>query len=61
MRPSKAGGRSCAARIVGTCEWDNSAENQPWVDGVQLDPVDLTWGFDALAEMCNGGVSMTID
>ena len=48
-------------RIEGTCEWDNSAENQPIVDGVKLEPVDLTWGFDALDEMCNGGVSMTID
>lgn len=48
-------------RIEGTCEWDNSPDNQPWVDGVQLDPVDLYWGFDALDEMCNGGVSMTID
>lgn len=48
-------------RIEATCEWDNSAANQPFVDGVQLEPVDLTWGFGALDEMCNGNISLTLD
>lgn len=48
-------------RIEATCEWDNSPENQPVVGGKQLEPVDLTWGFGALDEMCNGNISLTLD
>lgn len=48
-------------RIEATCEWDNSAEHQPIVDGARLDPVDLHWGFGALDEMCNGNISLTLD
>lgn len=48
-------------RFEATCEWDNSAANQPVIDGVQLEPVDLTWGFGALDEMCNANISMTLD
>ena len=47
--------------IEATCEWDNTAENQPIVDGVQLEPTNLHWGFDALDEMCNAYVSMTLN
>ncbi|MCX4247365.1 monooxygenase [Paraliomyxa miuraensis] len=36
------------------CWWDNSAENQPVVDGIQLDPVDRNWGDGTLDEMCLG-------
>ena len=35
-----------------SCTYDNSAENQPVVDGEQLDPVDVTWGEGTLDEMC---------
>jgi hypothetical protein len=46
-------------RIEAVCEWDNTAARQPVVDGVRLEPEDLTWGFDALDEMCNGSVGLT--
>ncbi|PCC67986.1 Copper type II ascorbate-dependent monooxygenase, C-terminal domain [Nannocystis exedens] len=39
-------------RLRLTCEWDNSAANQPIVDGVQLDPVDIFWGEGTGDEMC---------
>jgi hypothetical protein len=47
--------------IEATCEWDNSPEHQPIIDGVRLESTDLYWGFDALDEMCNAYVSMTLD
>ena len=34
------------------CTYDNSAANQPIVNGVQLDPVRVTWGEGTLDEMC---------
>jgi hypothetical protein len=34
------------------CEWDNSAANQPVVDGEQVAPRDVTWGEDTFDEMC---------
>jgi hypothetical protein len=34
------------------CIYDNSAENQPVVGGVQQQPQDVTWGEDTLDEMC---------
>lgn len=36
------------------CWWDNSAENQPIVDGQPLEPADLDWGDGTLDEMCLG-------
>ncbi|MFT4703821.1 MAG: hypothetical protein ACI81R_001514 [Bradymonadia bacterium] len=36
------------------CEWDNSAENQPTVDGQQIAPRDVRWGEGSLDEMCYG-------
>jgi hypothetical protein len=36
------------------CWWDNSAENQPIVDGQQIEPADLDWGEGTLDEMCLG-------
>ncbi|PRQ08901.1 monooxygenase [Enhygromyxa salina] len=41
------------------CWWDNSAENQPFVDGVQLEPSDLDWGDRTLDEMCLGIMYIT--
>jgi hypothetical protein len=42
-----------------TCNWDNSADNQPLVGGDRLVPTDLTWGEGSLDEMCLGTVKMT--
>jgi mono/diheme cytochrome c family protein len=35
-----------------TCEYDNSAANQPIVNGVQTEPRDVTWGEGTTDEMC---------
>lgn len=35
-----------------SCIYDNSADNQPVVDGVQLEPRDVHWGDGTLDEMC---------
>lgn len=48
-------------RIEATCEWDNSAANQPVVNGVKLTSTELRWGFDALDEMCNGSLHLSVD
>jgi hypothetical protein len=34
------------------CAWDNSAQNQPVVDGQQLEPQDVGWGDGTDDEMC---------
>jgi len=34
------------------CRWDNSAENQPFIDGKQAAPKDVEWGDDTNDEMC---------
>ncbi len=36
------------------CHWDNSAANQPMVDGKRLDPRDVDWGEGSTDEMCLG-------
>ncbi len=36
------------------CWWDNSAENQPLVDGVPKPSVDVGWGEGTFDEMCLG-------
>jgi hypothetical protein len=38
------------------CHWDNSPENQPVVNGMQLPPQDLGWGEGTDKEMCLGGL-----
>jgi hypothetical protein len=35
-----------------TCAYDNSAANQPMVDGVPRTPADVTWGEGTTDEMC---------
>ncbi len=35
-----------------TCVYDNSAANQPVVDGEQIDPRNVTWGDGTFDEMC---------
>ena len=42
-----------------TCTWDNSAGNQPIIDGQPLEPRNITWGDSTFDEMCLGGVTMT--
>jgi hypothetical protein len=34
------------------CQWNNTAANQPLVDGVQVKPTDLNWGETTEEEMC---------
>jgi hypothetical protein len=41
------------------CTWDNSAENQPIVDGEPISPMDRDWGDGTLDEMCLGVLYMT--
>lgn len=40
------------ADLVLTCGYDNSAANQPIINGVQLEPRDVTWGEGTRDEMC---------
>jgi hypothetical protein len=39
-------------RVRITCTWDNSAENQPVIQGVLQEPQDVTWGEGTFDEMC---------
>lgn len=41
-------------RIRIECQWDNSAENQPLIDGQPTTPTDTVWGEGTLDEMCLG-------
>lgn len=41
-----------------SCTWDNSAANQPYVDGVQQEPRDVNWGVKVSDEMCIGFLYM---
>ena len=36
------------------CHWDNTAENQPLIDGERLPPGEVNWGEDSTDEMCLG-------
>lgn len=40
------------------CWYDNSAANQPVVNGTQLEPREVTWGEGTLDEMCLGYLSL---
>ncbi len=42
-----------------TCAWDNSAGNQPIIDGQPMTPRDISWGDSSFDEMCLGGLTMT--
>ncbi len=44
-----------------TCVYDNSAENQPLVAGVQQEPRDVAWGDGSLDEMCLAYLSVVED
>jgi len=41
-----------------SCTWDNSPENQPFVDGMQTPPKDINWGDGTDDEMCLGTIYM---
>lgn len=41
-----------------SCTWDNSAEHQPYIDGVQQEPRDVNWGSGVNDEMCIGFLYM---
>jgi mono/diheme cytochrome c family protein len=36
------------------CEWDNSAANQPYLEGKKIEPRDQHWGEGTTDEMCVG-------
>jgi hypothetical protein len=36
------------------CHWDNSADNQPMIDGEPREPTDVNWGEGTTEEMCVG-------
>jgi hypothetical protein len=40
------------AQVSTTCAWDNSAENQPIVNGMQLQPRSVAFGEGSFDEMC---------
>lgn len=46
-------------KVTLECHWDNSAANQPLVDGVKLPPKDVTWGESTTDEMCLGTFYIT--
>jgi hypothetical protein len=41
------------------CHWDNTAENQPIVDGERRDPRTVVWGDGTSSEMCLGVAFIT--
>ena len=41
------------------CTWDNSASNQPIINGEVKEPVDVAWGEGTSDEMCLGGFYVT--
>ena len=43
-----------------SCQWDNSAANQPIIDGEQVTPQDVTWGEGTRDEMCLGNFYITL-
>jgi hypothetical protein len=48
-------------RISQECHWDNSAANQPVVNGIKQPPHDVDWGEAATDEMCLGGFYLTLE
>ena len=43
-----------------SCSWNNSAANQPSIDGGTFTPVDMTWGVGPNDEMCLGMLYVTL-
>ncbi|MEM9458514.1 MAG: monooxygenase [Myxococcota bacterium] len=44
-----------------SCTWDNSASNQPTVDGEVLPPQDVEWGEGTTDEMCLGSLYVSAE
>jgi hypothetical protein len=42
------------------CQWDNSPENQPIIEGIRIIPRDVRWGEGTFDEMCLGVFSYTL-
>jgi hypothetical protein len=47
--------------LSATCEWDNSAANQPVIDGVKQAPMDVTFGERSVDEMCQHWIWLRFD
>ena len=43
------------------CEWDNSAANQPIIQGERIEPQDVRWGDGTTDEMCLGIFYVTFE
>jgi hypothetical protein len=43
------------------CEFDNTPENQTVIDGVRLEPREVTWGERSVDEMCLHYIWMRYD
>jgi hypothetical protein len=43
------------------CEWDNSADNQPVIQGEQIEPRDVGWGDGTTDEMCLAIFYVTVE
>lgn len=41
------------------CTWDNTAENQPVIDGQRVTPKTRKWGARTEDEMCVAGIYVT--
>ncbi|MFV8755655.1 monooxygenase [Nannocystaceae bacterium ST9] len=50
---------SAGDQISLQCWWDNSAENQPILDGELAEPIDVEWGEGTRDEMCLGILMLT--
>jgi len=48
-------------RVRLECHYDNSADNQPYIDGVRTEPADASWGEGTTDEMCLGVMLATVD
>lgn len=46
-------------RLQLQCSWDNSAANQPILDGERAEPIDVAWGEGTRDEMCLGVVALS--
>ena len=62
-------GRALGQEVIGAvnpgdqfvleCHWDNSAANQPVLEGQRIEPRDLNWGEGTHDEMCLTGFYLT--
>jgi hypothetical protein len=50
---------SAGDRLRLECTWDNSAANQPVIDGERLEPIDVAWGEGTRDEMCLSVLAVT--